>query len=92
MRGTIMDYPLTLPTILEHAGRLHGSQEIVSRKPNKSLHRYRFSEFYNRTKNLAEALINAGLKPGEDSGAATIYRLKSIRTWPPHDFVVAISF
>ena len=68
MRGTIMDYPLTLPTILEHAGRLHGSQEIVSRKSDKSLHRYRFSKFYKRTKYLAEALINAGLKPGDRVG------------------------
>ncbi|MBE91263.1 MAG: long-chain fatty acid--CoA ligase [Rhodospirillaceae bacterium] len=68
MRGTIMNYPLTLPTILEHAGRLHGAQEIVSRMPDKSVHRYRFSEFYNRTKKLADGLIKAGLKSGDRVG------------------------
>ena len=68
MRGTIMNYPLTLPTILEHAGRLHGAQEIVSRMPNKSVHRYRFSDFYTRAKKLADGLIKAGLKSGDRVG------------------------
>ena len=68
MRGTIMDYPLTLPTILEHAGRLHGDQEIVSRHPDKSIHRYTFADFYRRSRQLAEALLQAGLKPGDRVG------------------------
>lgn len=68
MRGTIMDYPLTLPTILEHAGRLHGAQEIVSRLPDRSLHRYTFADFYRRSKQLSEALQLAGLKAGERVG------------------------
>ena len=68
MRGTIMNYPLTLSTILEHAGRLHGDQEIVSRHPDKSIHRYTFADFYRRSRQLAEALLHAGLKPGERVG------------------------
>jgi len=65
MRGTIMDYPLTLPTILEHAGRLHRAQEIVSRRPDRSIHRCTFGDFYRRARLLAEALIKAGLEPGD---------------------------
>jgi fatty-acyl-CoA synthase len=68
MRGTIMDYPLTLPTILEHAGRLHRAQEIVSRRPDKSIHRCTFGDFYRRARLLAEALQKAGLKPGDRVG------------------------
>ena len=68
MRGTIMDYPLTLPTILEHAGRLHSAQEIVSRRPDRSLHRCTFGEFYQRARLLAEALQKAGLQPGDRVG------------------------
>ena len=68
MRGTIMDFPLTLPTILEHAGRLHGAQEIVSRRPDKSLHRYTYKEFHHRSKLLSEALLKAGLQPGDRVG------------------------
>jgi len=65
MRGTIMDYPLTLTTILEHAGRLHGAQEIVSRRPDRSIERCTFADFYRRARLLAEALLKAGLKPGD---------------------------
>ena len=68
MRGTIMDYPLTLPTILEHAGRLHGAQEIVSRRPDRSVHRCTFADFYKRTRLLAEALLKAGLQAGDRVG------------------------
>ncbi len=68
MRGTIMDYPLTLPSILEHAGRLHGKTEIVSRRPDGSLHRYSFAHFRNRARRLAEALLRAGLARGDRVG------------------------
>ena len=56
MRGTMMDFPLTLPTILERAARLFGTTEVVSRLPDKRLHRYTYAEFYKRARSLAEAL------------------------------------
>src|SRR5258706_40217 len=65
---TMMDYPLTLTHILERAGRLFGKQEIVSRLPDKSLHRYSYSDFYRRARALAEALQNAGLQRGDRVG------------------------
>ena len=37
MRGTMMDFPLTLPTILERAGKIFPRVEIVSRRPDKSV-------------------------------------------------------
>ncbi len=68
MLGTMMTTPLTLPHILEHAGRLHGKIEIVSRMPDKSLHTYTYADFYRRTRLLAEALQKAGLKRGDRVG------------------------
>ena len=51
------------PHPLSRAGgqavRLH---EIVSRMPDKSLHRYTYARFYRRARRLAEALQRAGLK------------------------------
>ena len=32
MRGTMMDFPLTLPTLLERADKLFARVEIVSRR------------------------------------------------------------
>ena len=37
MRGTMMDYPLTLPHLLERAGKLFPRVEMVSRRPDRSL-------------------------------------------------------
>lgn len=68
MKGTMMNYPLTLTHILERAGRLYGSVEIVSRMPDKSLHRYTYADFYRRARSLAKALQKAGLKRGDRVG------------------------
>jgi fatty-acyl-CoA synthase len=65
MRGTMMSFPLTLIHVLERAGRLFGDSEIVSRLPDKSLHRHSYGDFYRRTRSLAGALQALGLHPGE---------------------------
>jgi fatty-acyl-CoA synthase len=65
IRSTMMDFPLTLTHILERTGKLYGRVEIVSRMPDKSLHRYTYSDFYRRARQLAEALQKAGLKRGD---------------------------
>src|SRR6266566_1530075 len=65
MRGTMMDFPLTLPTILERAGKLFPRVEIVSRKPDKSIARTNYGNFYRRARRLAGALTRLGLEPGD---------------------------
>jgi len=65
MRGTMMDFPLTLTTILERAGKLFPKSELVSRLADGSLHRSNYGELHGRAYALAEALTRAGLKPGD---------------------------
>ncbi len=65
MRGMMMDFPLTLPAILERAGKLFGKVEIASRKPDSSLVRYTYADFYRRARRLARALELAGVKRGD---------------------------
>ena len=63
--ATMMDFPLTLAHVLERAGHLFGSSEIVSRLPDRSLHRYTFADFHHRTCALAGALQRLGLRKGD---------------------------
>jgi acyl-CoA synthetase (AMP-forming)/AMP-acid ligase II len=65
MRGTMMNFPLTLPTILERSGKLFPRVEIVSRKPDKSVIRTCYGQFYSRARQLSAALLELGLKPGD---------------------------
>jgi len=65
MRGTMMDFPLTLPTILERSGKIFPRVEIVSRKPDKSIVRTCYGAFCNRARRLSSALLELGLKPGD---------------------------
>ena len=65
MRATTMDFPLTLPTILERAGRYFPHVEIVTRKPDKSIARTNYGAFYTRARRLAAALTRLGLKQGD---------------------------
>jgi fatty-acyl-CoA synthase len=65
MRGTMMDFPLTLTTILERAGKLFPTTEIVSGLPNGEFHCTNYGNVHRRAHALAEALVAAGLKPGD---------------------------
>jgi fatty-acyl-CoA synthase len=63
--GTMMAVPLTLGQFHERAKRLYGAVGIISRLPDKSLHRYTMAEFAGRAARLAGALQRAGLGRGE---------------------------
>ena len=61
----MMDFQLTLPAILRRAEQFHGGKEIVSRLPDRSLHRYTYADFVRRTKQLALALRELGVQSGD---------------------------
>src|SRR3989442_15395968 len=65
MTGLMMDYPLTLSTIFRRGETLFRGREIVTRLPDKSLHRYTFGDFAARTRRLAGALCGLGIRPGD---------------------------
>ncbi|MCA9693124.1 MAG: long-chain fatty acid--CoA ligase [Nannocystaceae bacterium] len=65
MQSTMMSTPLTLDRLLERAGTLYCDVEVVSRRPDRSLHRYTYRDMYVRARQLAKALVAAGLRPGD---------------------------
>lgn len=69
MLGTMMQYPLTLTAVLQRAGRLFGASEIVSRLPDRTLHRSSYAEMYHRSRALAAALAASGLRRGDRVGS-----------------------
>jgi fatty-acyl-CoA synthase len=65
MKGTMMQFPLALAPLLERAGKLFSTVEVVSSRPDNSIHRYTYREMYQRTRALAAALQAVGLRCGD---------------------------
>src|SRR5881409_4314333 len=61
----MMEYPLTLAFILRRAETLFGHKAIITRRPDKTLHRYTYADFVPRAKKLAVALRQLGLRRGD---------------------------
>ena len=60
-----MEYPLTIAFMFRRAEQLFGHKEIVTRRPDKSIHRYTYADFIPRAKKLAVALQQLGLRRGD---------------------------
>jgi fatty-acyl-CoA synthase len=65
----MMDRPLLISTILEHAEAQHGQAEIVSRETHGPVFRYSFAECAVRVRKLANALGALGLPAGAGVGS-----------------------
>ena len=66
MHGLMMNYPLTLVQILEHAHRIHGNKRVTTQLPDGRFHSYTYTTLYERVKRLANALSQfIGVRPGD---------------------------
>ncbi|MEW6637385.1 MAG: long-chain fatty acid--CoA ligase [Actinomycetota bacterium] len=68
LRGLTSEYQLNLTSILRRAEQLYGYREIVTRRPDKSFHRYTYADFVGRAKRLAVALKRLGVEDGDRVG------------------------
>ena len=64
MRGTMMDYPLTIRHIFEHGRDLYGDSEVVTSGADGA-RRIQFSALAGRAGQLAGALHRLGVRPGD---------------------------
>ncbi len=65
MDGLMMDFPLTLTHLLRRAEIYYGNGEIVTRLPDRSLHRTTYRETMRRARQLSLALQQLGLERGD---------------------------
>lgn len=65
MLGNMMERPLLISSMLEHAENTHSQTEIVSRRVEGDIHTYTMGEAAKRSKQLANALTRLGAKPAD---------------------------
>lgn len=63
--GDAQNSQLMIIDILRHAMRRHPQQEIVTRRLEGDIHRYHYTDCYQRTCQLAHALTKLGVQPGD---------------------------
>lgn len=62
------DVQLNTTTLIRHAARTHGDQEIVYRTPDGGWDRYTYADCYARIKRGANVLRGLGVEPGDRVG------------------------
>ncbi len=67
--GSMMEQPLLLSDVIEHAATQFGDVEIVSRETHGPLFRYTYADCAKRARQLAHALGQLGLSAGSAVGS-----------------------
>jgi len=65
MNGSMMQLPLLISSLLVHAERHHGEQEVVSRRVEGDIHRTTYRELAARSRRMANALAGLGIKSSD---------------------------
>src|SRR5690606_19984165 len=68
MRGLIMDVPLLISALIQHAALNHAGTEIVSRTVEGPIHKYTYADAHKRAQQLANALKSLGIRHGDRIG------------------------
>ena len=68
MRGRMMEGPLLISSLIEHAGTVHAGQEIITRTVEGPIHRSSWGEIRDRSKQLASALSAFGINRSDRIG------------------------
>jgi 3-(methylthio)propionyl---CoA ligase len=68
MHGLMMNLPLLISSLIRHASEHHGDTQIVSRLTEGGIHRYTYADAHKRSRQLANALLTLGIKPGDRVG------------------------
>jgi len=65
LQGLMMQMPLMISSLIEHADRHHGDAEIVSRRVEGDIHRYTYSDLHRRARQMANALDGLSIRPSD---------------------------
>ena len=68
MLANMMQSPLLISSLLTHAQRHHGGQEVVSRRVEGDVHRYTYRDLAERSRRMANALAAHGVRFGQRVG------------------------
>ncbi|HUO99373.1 MAG TPA: long-chain-fatty-acid--CoA ligase [Rhizomicrobium sp.] len=81
MKGLMQDWPLTVPKVLSHAARFHGSRELVSAALEGAPARTSWESVEIRARRLASALGRRGFSQGDRIATLAFNSARHIECW-----------
>jgi fatty-acyl-CoA synthase len=65
MQGLMMEYPLTIPSLVRRARTLFGHRPVSGRRPDRSITRTTYADVLERARRLSLALTGLGVRRGD---------------------------
>ena len=65
MIDSMMNTPMTIGQILEHASNIHGDKHVHTLLPNGKIHRYNYTTLQRRVNQLSNAIESLCINPGD---------------------------
>ena len=81
LQGGMQDWPLRVSTIIDHAARVHGRQEVVTRTIEGPMHRTNYAEIGRRARQVAAALKRLGVEQGDRIGTLAWNTHRHLEIW-----------
>ena len=81
MLGLMQKDPINLISILQHAGRWHGEQEVVTNTVEGGVHRQTYAQTLERATCLASRLAEYGVREGDRIGTMGWNTYRHLEAW-----------
>src|SRR5437868_5896588 len=81
MLGLMQDWPLLCHRIIEHAARIHGKQEGVTRSVEGPIHRTTYAALHKRALKVSQVLERDGIKLGDRVATIAWNTWRHLEVW-----------
>src|ERR1700755_2537165 len=81
MLGLMQDWPLLCHRIIEHAARIHGKQEVITRSVEGPIHRTNYAEIHRRALKVSQMLERDGIKFGDRVATIAWNTWRHLEVW-----------
>jgi fatty-acyl-CoA synthase len=81
MRGLMQDWPMLTHRIIDHAARVHGDREVVTRSVEGPIERTNYRNIRARALKVAQRLDREGIKLGDRVATIAWNTARHIETW-----------
>ncbi|KJC46981.1 long-chain fatty acid--CoA ligase [Bradyrhizobium sp. LTSP849] len=81
MLGLMQDWPLLCHRIIEHAARIHGKQEVVTRSVEGPIHRTTYAEIHKRALKVSQMLERDSIKLGDRVATIAWNTWRHLEVW-----------